>query len=68
MRGHSAATIASFLKIPPELKDRMAACTDPAQCEKLMADEINRALECMSQMDESYVGATTEPEDEPVVG
>jgi hypothetical protein len=33
-----------LIRIAPELKDRLAQETDPIRCEKLIAGEINRAL------------------------
>lgn len=36
-----------FLRLGPELRDRLAASTDPAECEQLVLEEVTRGLRAM---------------------
>jgi len=38
-----------LLRIAPELRDRMATCTDAIECERLIDDEVRRALRELSE-------------------
>lgn len=37
-----------FLKVGPELRDQLAACTDPLKCEVMVTDVIRQALDKLS--------------------
>src|ERR1700680_4506229 len=38
-----------LLRIAPELRDRLATCTDPIECEAMVTDEVHRALRELSE-------------------
>jgi hypothetical protein len=38
-----------LLRLAPELRDRLATCTDPLECEGMVTDEVYRALRELSE-------------------
>jgi hypothetical protein len=38
-----------LLRVAPELRDRLAVCSDPIECERMVNDEVHRALRELSE-------------------
>ena len=38
-----------LLRVAPELRDRLAVCSDPIECEAMVTDEVYRALRELSE-------------------
>lgn len=51
----------AMMAIPPRLQDTLAVCADPAECGRLLADEIRQALESAADA----AGQLEDGDDEP---